>query len=196
MIKRYTCGPVWDRRVVTFNPANTGDNGLLMTGGMDSWVIYNVLISLVGEDNIRIFNIDRGDGIDDAARITTLTGRTDITVVPKHDSNRPIADAIDQLLDDYPEIPIFTGVNIIPHTEYFPDFNDDERPRRPWKIDWPNVRVPFHHLYKYHILELANQLKIDVSATLSCTRQAGTDCGVCWQCREKTWAYEQLGLTK
>lgn len=194
MIKRYICGPEWDRRVVTINTNPKSKIGILMTGGMDSWVLYNLLIKQHPPELIQIFNIDRGDGIDTKENVEALTGRSDITSITMlRAGTRPIANTIDQVLDDYPEINIYSGVNVIPHTEYFPEFADDERPRRPWKIDWPTVRVPFHHVYKYHILELANQLDIDVTNTLSCTHQAGAECGVCWQCREKKWAYEQLG---
>lgn len=191
-IKRYNCGPVWDRRIVTINTPTKGRAGILMTGGMDSWVLYNLLIKQMAPELIVILNIDRGDGIDTAAKVTALTGREDITQIPVLQTEYSVRDTIDKVLDDYPTMPIFTGVNVIPHTEYFPEFADDERPRRPWKIDWPTVRVPFHHVYKYHILELANQQTIDVTSTFSCTRNAEKECGICWQCREKKWAYTQL----
>ena len=37
----YKCGPTWDRRIVTLDPPEKV--ALLMSGGIDSLVLYNLL---------------------------------------------------------------------------------------------------------------------------------------------------------
>ena len=54
------CGPDWDRRVVRID--NYKNPGIIMSGGIDSWVLYNLL------DNPTIFNIARQDKFDSADR--------------------------------------------------------------------------------------------------------------------------------
>ena len=55
-----------------------------------------------------------------------------------------------------------------------------------------NVRLPFLHLYKYHIIDLARQEKIDLSDTMSCIASIDQECGKCWQCMEKKWGIDQI----
>ncbi len=183
----YICGPTWDQRVV--NITSSSSIGILMSGGIDSWVLYNMLLKDIPSNNIKLLNIKRPDGIDNSFRIKMLTSRSDIVEV---EVDQSIKLTIDKVIDTYPDMQIFTGVNIIPHTEYFPEFGDEERPRRPWRIDWPSVSVPFHHLYKYHIIDLAIKNNVDLSNTMSCTRSADSHCGQCWQCRERAWGFKQL----
>lgn len=186
----YICGPTWDQRIVNI-PLGHQSVGILMSGGLDSWVLYSLLIKHIDPEQLNIFNIKRPDGIDSASKIRDLTNRSDVVEIDLVDT---VKKSIDVVIDLYPNTQIFTAVNIIPHTDYFPEFGDDERPRRPWKIDWPSVNVPFHHLYKYHIIDLAVRNGIDVSNTSSCTRLPNKHCGECWQCRERRWGFEQLNL--
>ncbi len=189
---KYICGPAWDERVVNINP--TGKVGIVMSGGMDSWVLYNLLLRQGSAPTI--FNIKRDDDIDSIHHLKVLTGRSDIIQIYGTSNNTftKIREGIDIVLDQYEMDQLYTGVNIIPHIEYFPEFANDNRPRRPWNIDWPTLRVPFHHLYKYHIIDLAMSNHIDLSNTISCTVNADSHCGECWFCKERQWGYDQLGL--
>lgn len=184
----YICGPIWDQRIINIT-LSKGPKGILMSGGLDSWVLYSLLIKYVDPKELLIFNIKRPDKIDNSSRVKTLTGRSDIIEI---DLVNTVKNSIDVIIDQYSDTQIFTGMNIIPHTEYFPEFGDDHRPRRPWKIDWPSVSVPFHHLYKYHIIDLAMRNHIDLSETLTCTILPDKHCEKCWQCRERIWGFEQL----
>ena len=47
-------------------------------------------------------------------------------------------------------------------------------------------------VYKYHIIDLANRHKINLSQTQSCLRELKEHCGICWQCLERQWGYKQL----
>lgn len=183
---QYICGPNWDQRVVTIN--QQGKVGIIMSGGIDSWVLYNLL------DNPTIFNIARADGFDSAARVRQLTGKPVIEIPEITNEHwRRVGTAIDHIFANYNIDQLYYGINVIPPTEYFPEFNSVGKPGRPWRVDRQDLKAPFLHLYKYHIVELANQLHIPLEDTRSCIiNSGGEECGECWQCKEKKWGFQQL----
>jgi Queuosine biosynthesis protein QueC len=181
----YICGPSWDQRVV--NIEEVGKVGIVMSGGIDSYVLYHLLTNPI------IFNIKRKDGFDNAERVRRLTGKQVIEVEEVSDNykNR-IGDTMDKILADYNVDQLYMGINHTPPTYYFPEFDVQSKPHRPWRI-YGDVKAPFLHLYKYHIIDLANSLDIDLSDTRSCIGTvSGPECTTCWQCREKRWGYDQL----
>jgi 7-cyano-7-deazaguanine synthase in queuosine biosynthesis len=191
---RYECGPEWDTRIITINPKHF-KVGILMSGGIDSWVLFNIIKQVIPE--IIIFNIKRADKYDGAERIKLLTGRNEIIEIDELTTNHAdrIPMGMDYILDNYDIDELYTGANIIPHTEYFPEFITDERPGRRWSIpSWIKIKCPFLHLYKYHIIDLANRNNIDLSQTQSCLHQLKEHCGKCWQCLERQWGYKQLKI--
>lgn len=184
------CGPEWDRRVVNLDP--TSNVGIIMSGGIDSWVLYNLLTNYT---NPKIFNIVRSDGFDTPDRVEALVKKPIIRIpeVSTHHDDR-IWMTVESILECYDIDYLYGGINHGPPTEYFPEFDTPDRPYRAWKIDTPRRKVPFLHLYKYHIIDLALTRNIDLSGTMSCIRSIISPCGECWQCREKMWGYEQLGV--
>ena len=54
------------------------------------------------------------------------------------------------------------------------------------------MKCPFLHLYKYHIIDLANRNNISLEYRHACIEQNKGHCGTCWQCLEKKWGYDQL----
>ena len=191
---KYECGPKWDRRVITVDPKE-GD-AILMSGGIDSFVLYHLL------DNPIAFNITRADGIDNAPHIKQLIGKDPISIEdgfaddPDVLSTNRIPDGVTKIIARYKPAQLYTGTNIIPHTEYFPEFNSSGKPYRQWRPERDPARVisPFAHLYKYHIIDLANQIGLDLSDTQTCALETTTHCGTCWPCKEKLWGYAQLNL--
>jgi len=186
---KFICGPKWDQRVVTIDPK--GRCAIIMSGGIDSFVLFKLLSLRCIVD---VYNINRKDGFDNYKRVERLTGQK-VNVIEEltTDSNRVEA-SIMQLMTDYNYDEIYTGVNHTPPTTFFPEFDTPARPVRPWNIDYKkyNVRLPFLHLYKYHIIDLARQEKIDLSDTMSCIASIDQECGKCWQCMEKKWGYDQI----
>ena len=196
---RYECGPAWDTRIITINPK--AKVGILMSGGIDSWVLYNILKLDFSKPEIVIFNIKRGDGYDTAKRVKLLTGISDIievdeltTQLADYDSEGSrVSKGAHHIMNNYSIDELYLGTNIIPHTEYFPEFISQGKPKRLWSYreDSP-FKLPLLHLYKYHIIDLANRNNIDLSQTQSCLHKLTEHCGKCWQCLEKQWAYKQL----
>ncbi len=183
---QYICGPEWDRRVI--NIKEVGTVGIVMSGGIDSYVLYKLL-----KDPI-IFNIKRKDGFDNGDRVSRLIGKQIIEYEEvTTDSKKRIGDTMGAILRKFHLTQLYMGINHTPPTDIFPEFDSPGKPHRPWRIDNTIVKTPFLHLYKYHIIDLANQLELDLSETRSCIQNvSGPECGECWQCREKRWGYEQL----
>ena len=161
-----------------------------MSGGIDSWVLYNLLPN---RDNVIIYTFETASGVDDVETVKKLTGRDDIIVLPTlPEDSTPVKSGLRSLVLSHGLDQLYTGVNQVPHYKYFPEFAEPNEPPRPWRINSNVLMTPFLHLYKYHLIWLANDLGIDLSETQSCTTQKIGHCGTCWWCREKQWAYDQL----
>tara|TARA_B100000575_G_C23047964_1_gene603257 strand:- start:588 stop:1190 length:603 start_codon:yes stop_codon:yes gene_type:complete len=186
----YICGPKWDQRVVKINPK--GRCAIIMSGGIDSFVLFN-LLSLV--TYVDVFNVNRQDGFDNYKRVERLTGQK-VNIVNELTTNAAtrIEYSINQIIKEYNYDEVYAGTNHTPPLAYFPEFDRPDRPKRPWYIDHEKykLRLPFLHLYKYHIIDLARQEKIDLSDTMSCIASTEKECGKCWQCMEKKWGYDLL----
>lgn len=182
----YIVGPSWDRRVITIEPK--GKIGIAMSGGIDSWVVYNTL-----PKNVMIFNIKRKDGADSSDNIRRLINRDDIIEIDEDTTEHAtrIRRGITNILDRYDIDQLYTGVNHIPPLAHFPEFSEN-KPNRPWINPYKRLKTPLLHTYKYHIIDLAKQLNIDLSNTHSCLVQNFGHCGKCWQCRERQWGFDQL----
>lgn len=186
----YICGPKWDQRVVEINPK--GRCAIIMSGGIDSFVLFNLLSSVTYVD---VFNVNRQDGFDNYKRVERLTGqKVNIVNELTTDSATRIEYSIYQIIKEYNYDEVYAGTNHTPPLTYFPEFDTSDRPIRPWYIDHEKykLRLPFLHLYKYHIIDLARQEKIDLSDTMSCIASTDKECGKCWQCMEKKWGYDLL----
>ena len=159
-----------------------------MSGGIDSWVLYNML-----NDPI-IFNITRSDGFDTVDRVRKLTGKT-IIEIPESTTDhwRRVDVGIDHILKKYDVDQLYHGINLTPPIDIFPEFNILSKPYRPWRVNHPRLQTPFLHLHKYHIIDIADSLSISLEDTRSCIDNAsGDECGQCWQCKEKKWGFQQL----
>ena len=185
--KEYRTGPVWDVRIVTITQKIK--SAILMSGGIDSWVLYNLL-----DKNVKIFTYTRTDGIDSIDKVKKITGRDDVIGIPNIETNKFNFDYCqDWILDNFDVEEIFIATNVIPHLAYFPEFKMDGVPDRLWfNDDAERVKTPFSHLYKYHIIDLAQRNEIDITSTTSCLRLTDRNCGQCWQCKERQWGFDQL----
>lgn len=186
--KTYETGPIWDRRLVTIQQKSK--SAILMSGGLDSWVLYNLL-----DPSIKIFTYLRTDGVDNIDRVKKLTRRDDVIGIPNKETNKFDLDYCeDWIFDNFDIEEIFIATNIIPHLAYFPEFQSKGVPNRAWYNDDHRMNTPFSHLYKYHIVDLAQRNNVDLSATNSCLYMPDRNCGECWQCKERQWGFDQLKL--
>ena len=181
----YLCGPEWDRRIVEI--IQQPKTGIIMSGGLDSYVLYSLL------SNPLVFNIRREDKFDNASRVRELVSQ-DVIEIDEVTTNHweRVQLTSDKILKTYDLDVLYYGINHTPPLEYFPEFDMPSKPGRPWKIDHPKIKAPFLHLYKYHIIDLGMQLNLDLDKTLSCLTRLDTHCGKCWQCMERQWGFDQL----
>jgi len=182
---QYFCGPTWDTRVVNINPKS--EVALLMSGGIDSLVLYHLLSRY---SDVDVYTAYRGDGFDEPTHVASLIGHYPKTI--KVDPSNP-PEMMVKAIQNIKGKDIYLGLNVQPPIEHFPQFDIDGRPYRPFHIPFPNIHAPFLHLYKYHIIDLAHTEDIDISETQSCLEYTVGHCGRCWQCREITWAFDMLG---
>jgi hypothetical protein len=181
---QYICGPTWDQRVVNINPKPKV--ALLMSGGIDSLVLYHLLSR---EAEVEVYTADRDDGFDTPLNVASLIGYFPKTI--KADPTNP-PEMMVKAIQNIRGIDVYLGLNVQPPVEHFPQFDIDGRPYRPFYIPFPNIKAPFLHLYKYHIIDLAHKEGIDISETQSCLEYTVGHCNRCWQCREITWAFDML----
>jgi 7-cyano-7-deazaguanine synthase in queuosine biosynthesis len=61
---------------------------------------------------------------------------------------------------------------------------------------YDNWQHPFLHMDKSHTVQLVHDLDLDWIPKMShtCTETADIRCGQCWQCNERAWAFNLLGL--
>ena len=195
------CGPKWDQRIIEISPQ--GNIGILMSGGIDSWVLYNLLTKIC---EVTIFNIDGAPAhpYNVYTTIERLTNRKDIIRI-KEDTksehynggkyiNRTYQgiEYPEYIKENYDVDQIYGGNNRIPNEAHFPEFLN--MPDGPWRFDHPYIVLPFMHLYKYHIIDIANQYNISITDTQSCLTlpEGEGHCGDCFNCKEIKWAKQQL----
>tara|TARA_B100000900_G_scaffold415740_2_gene446941 strand:+ start:3801 stop:4418 length:618 start_codon:yes stop_codon:yes gene_type:complete len=184
----YKCGPTWDRRIVTLEPAKKV--ALLMSGGIDSLVLYHLLSR---HTEVKVYTADRGDGFDTPLTVAEHIGEWPNTInVDPSNPKEMLVKAIQHIRG----LDIYLGLNVQPPIEHFPQFDIDGRPYRPFYIPFKNVKAPFLHMYKYHIIDLAHKEGIDISESQSCLHFQAGHCSKCWQCREITWAFDMLRKEK
>lgn len=87
---------------------------------------------------------------------------------------------------------VYIGTNQTPG-ETFPGLE----PIRVKQIDHPRIKAPLLHGKKNHTVDLAIQIEQQklFEMTHSCTEKPYSSCNRCWQCHERAWGFQQLGLS-
>jgi 7-cyano-7-deazaguanine synthase in queuosine biosynthesis len=87
-------------------------------------------------------------------------------------------------INQYPD-----DMTIRPKVEYTVDFSKFS--------DHPLIKLPFAGMDKSSIIKRFLDLGLEdiLNSTHSCGNPAEIPCGKCFNCRERIWAYERLGLT-
>lgn len=186
MIKKITCGPIYDERIIRLDLK--GNVGVFVSGGIDSAVLLKLIKQY--HDDVTVINIDKLDRGIDIIKDADLQVET----IGGEDNHAIINDTIVHVYENYNFDRLFTATNHPPPIHFFPEFKE-RSPRRQWNIDRGNyTSTPFLNLYKYHIIELGVRLNIDFSQAKSCLESADHHCKKCWQCRERQWGFEQLKM--
>jgi hypothetical protein len=178
--------------------------GIMLSGGLDSTVLLYLMLEQCPTASIQPFYIAKHDGsfayidgiIEYINMLFNIRMPTPIKVgspdIPHSQINQV---GIRHVLFKYPKIEkLYIGINQNPPQPW-----GDPKwqfPNRPTSNNSPRLEMPFLQLYKTHIVDLVDQFKIQALADLThtCTEQVTGRCLKCFQCNERMWAYETLGL--
>lgn len=195
------CGPVDDRRTVTIElPANPETLGIFVSGGIDSAILYFLLlkenIQLGNIHNIIPFTLFRKEGSSYAAA--------------------PVIEHIHYSLNLPLKRALKVGDTTLPEHQQVGDGMDEafragidrvyggliqQLPQH--LVGWTAVRfeetekfkVPFQHLDKSHVIDLVRQFDQEClyHITHSCIYDVGR-CNECNGCNERSWGFQKLGI--
>jgi len=178
--------------------------GIMLSGGLDSAMLLYLILLENKFCNIQPYSIPKHDGSHKYVQGILEYFNTEFDIeLPKpiivgnpavHHSQQSRV-AITELFLKYPVDYLFIGLNQNP-PEPWVDPNW-ERPNRLSKSPSVRIILPFIELYKTHIVDLIFQFdqKYLVNLTHTCTEQPVGRCKQCFQCNERSWAFEQLVQT-
>ena len=173
--------------------------GLMLSGGIDSAVLFYLLVKSNPKINLQPFTIAKSDGaalyanpiIDHfnnkfglSIPYTIIVG--DPTVYHRLQSST----AVKEIFAKYPIDFLYFGINTNP-----PELaNHPGAPVRDKRSNDPKIIFPFVDFYKDKILEIMFEEGQEdlINITHTCTEQQHGRCNSCWQCQERMWAFKQL----
>lgn len=174
--------------------------GILLSGGLDSSVLFYMILKAYPDIDIKAFTIDKADGSKIyAQKVVDYINKTFKRRIP------------DPILVGNPNLThnvmnVSATIDILQHNKADILFNAVNQhppelaagaPRRTTGSDNVNIRtaLPFVQLYKTHTIDFMYQFGQEelMNITHSCTEQPQGRCGVCWQCKERSWSFEHLG---
>ena len=196
------CGPAHDRRTLSFTLPNVEKIGVFVSGGIDSTLLYYLLLLEKQKTNhacdIIPLVIFRNEGSKRFAPpiIEKINRMFDIdknfkrlgnTTLPDHEQVTSAVKQAFRLL--FMEV-VFVGV-ISVRSEHQIGFDPIPVP------EVESVQTPLINLEKSHIIDLYNQLGITslLDITFSCIQSDYIECGSCNGCRERAWGFSELSRT-
>lgn len=169
--------------------------GVLLSGGMDSALLL-YLLAVHTPNELCCFTVKKHDGADFYvdrivdwinSRLNTNISYSLRVGNPNLHHEKIIVNAL-YLIKNECDVFYLAG-NSYP-ADVLPD-----GPRRV-KTDGNRVRQPFFDCYKTDILR--SYIEYDIiellTYTHTCTEQSRGRCRVCWQCKERSWAFTELGM--
>ena len=209
----FVVGPHWDKRLIDLEiPEDVDEVAVMVSGGMDSAILYYALTVLNPTKIIKTFCVPRK--VDDSLthslnvhkKVAELLGTSAtpelIGAEDSIDSTLPTGELIKSKRFKL----VYDGVNHqvplgfafeIPEEFNTPQARGMAHGQRPWRLDVPRLQTPFLHLYKYHIIDLYYRLGVEslIDVTHSCTAIPEGHCRDCMWCYERIWAFAQLDKT-
>lgn len=180
--------------------------GLMLSGGIDSGVLLSYLVMELKKTGLQkelvLFTVATSQQtIEHACRVVSAAEEAFEFPLRKPRSvgnnlchhSLQVVSGIEEVFDENLADVIFLGDNRIPEIS--------ELGQDPWApkrvlAEIPEVHQPFFNFTKDQIVSAAlnDNLKFILELSHSCTEQGEGRCGVCWQCRERAWAFKSLNL--
>jgi 7-cyano-7-deazaguanine synthase in queuosine biosynthesis len=194
------CGPVLDRRTLNIylHPIRKRI-GVLVSGGMDSALLYYLLVKLNVEQGfthkITPYTIIREQGSIEYAQpivdyVNNLFGIATSTIEIVGDNTLAENQQVESGCVDVLKKSNLIYLGLIEELEVH---TIGWRPPIKWK-ESENRLYPFKDLNKSHLVDLIFQFKQEKLFELSHTcNLPGPRCGACNGCNERRWGFEQMG---
>jgi len=192
--------------------SNEGNVGILLSGGLDSLLLLTLLCEYFDRQRYIIFTIDKPDGsmmwtekILDYVSDRFPTNEFYQQIIEGGNTDEQAELGIsgkvgfsDVLRNYYSNLGILYSGNtanppvVLDHNTAEPDRSAALKAQEKWE----KFTMPFAHINKSHTIELAQRNKYQHVFTMShtCTERPRGRCGVCWQCRERQWGFEENNL--
>ena len=184
---------------MNFNISLDKQYGIMLSGGIDSAILFYLLIKSEPKIRLQPFTIPKVDGaylyadpiIDHFNKKFGLTIPHTIKVgdptLPHSYQGRS---AITEINRHYKSVDIiFNALNAVP-----PELQDGRHPIRATVEPFEKAKFPFMNMFKDQILQIMyDEGQEDlVDLTHSCTERTDGRCNVCWQCCERIWAFNKI----
>jgi hypothetical protein len=168
--------------------------GVFLSGGMDSALLLYLLAQKTTK--IQTFTVPKHDGAERyvAPIVSWVNNKLNYNLPAPMIVGNPNATH---------QMQVNTGLFSVYHicdVFYFAgnSYPEDVLPNGPRRIQRmnPKEQQPFFHLYKTDIVKMYVSFGIMdlLPLTHTCTEQYIGRCNVCWQCRERAWAFRECGL--
>lgn len=172
--------------------------GLAMSGGMDSALLCHMLLDNMRKwQKLTIFTVDLKDSklfVDTILKSFDTNIEIEIKTIP--DPKNPNGALTPQFKELAKTVDYFyTATTALP--PWADGIPAGQKPRRYLETRWQNVITPFGIYDKTIVVDLYKRLGLLGSLlplTHTCTERASTNCGQCFACRERQWAFIIQGI--
>ncbi len=175
---------------------------VLVSGGLDSAILYYILKSLVLQDSrytLTPYTLIRADGSSRHAQlvidyVNSVLGCNEEKTIPvpikQTNSDSQVAEGIVEVLKEPVNIVYVGIITTLPKHA----LHGVSPPYDP--VDTESVKYPLKKLTKLHVVDAIRKLNLDklFELTHSCVYDIVGRCNECNRCNERAWAFEQLGL--
>jgi len=197
------CGPKHDIRQFSLElPKIRKRLGVLVSGGIDSTLLYYLLLYLNKENNashiIKPFTVLRNEGAKYFAKpmvnhVHRILGLPESFSTIVGDTTLPEPEQVKSGVENIIQ-KLGYGVVYIGAISLRPEHLINIE--KPITIETPEVRFPLLNLEKSHVIDLYYKLGIEsiLQYTHSCNTSETEHCGFCNGCTERIWGFTELGL--
>lgn len=175
---------------------------VLVSGGLDSSLLYYLVKSLAIQDSrytVVPYTLERNDGskrhaqqVIDYVHDKLNIDRIETTYIPISEtaSERQVSEGISKILKTNNNI-LYVGL-----IQTLPEHALNGVPIPFIPIDHDSIKFPFRNLYKTHIVDMIQQLRITelYGLTHSCVYDTSYKCNECNRCNERRWAFQTLDI--
>lgn len=173
--------------------------GVMLSGGLDSAIMFYLLIKHNPKSNIQCFTIPKKDGAINYAdpiiehynnKFKTNFSKTITVGNPNVYHRYQSTTAVIDIFKNYVVDILYIGINKNPpELENLPG-----APVRDSESKDSRIIFPFSGMLKSDILKILFDEKQEhlINLTHSCTEQVYGRCMNCWQCKERMWAFSKL----